>query len=81
MTTVIKASEDDVISIPADMMRQLGLRPGERVQATIENGMLRVKRIESFLALRGVLAGDIAFDKAMQEINDAWLSWSTPASA
>ena len=81
MTTVIKETSEDVISIPAELMRQLGLRTGERVQATIENGALRVKRIEPFLALRGTLAGDTAFDKAMQEINDAWQSWSTPASA
>lgn len=81
MTAVIKGASDDVISIPAGLMEQLGLHEGELVQATVENGTLRVKRIESFLALRGKLAGDEAFDKALKEIDAAWQSWSTPASA
>lgn len=81
MTTVVKGNVDDVISIPADLMRQLGLRDGERVQATVENGVLRVKRIESFLALRGKFAGDDAFEKAIKEIDMSWQSWSTSASA
>lgn len=81
MTVIVKSAANDVISIPASLIEQLGLRDGDRVKTSIEGGELRVIKLNRFLALRGALADDATFDQAMKQMDEFWQSWTTPASA
>jgi antitoxin component of MazEF toxin-antitoxin module len=80
MTIVIKSSDEKHISIPASLMAQLNLREGEEVKATVNGNTLRLERIDKFLRLRGALANNPAFDKAMEYLERAWKAWTPPDS-
>jgi antitoxin component of MazEF toxin-antitoxin module len=81
MSLVIKRSDERSISIPPRLMAELHLREGDEVKAIIEGDTLRLERLDKFLSLRGALADDDAFDRAMEQIDRAWQSWTAPASA
>jgi antitoxin component of MazEF toxin-antitoxin module len=81
MTIVVKSSDEDAIAMPTQLMAALRLREGDEVKAIVEGETLRLTRLDRFLALRGVLADDEEFDRAMEQIDRAWQSWTTPASA
>ena len=81
MTIVVKSSDEDAIAIPTRLMAALKLHEGDEVKAIVEGETLRLTRLDWFLALRGVLADDEEFDRAMEQIERAWQSWTTPASA
>jgi len=81
MTLVVKSSDEDTISLPARLMTVLNLREGEAIKAIVEGQTLRLARLSSFLNLRGALADDEAFDRALEFIDRAWQSWTRPASA
>ena len=61
------------VTIPADLRKQLGLSPGDRVGFVIENGALRlVKRDDRVEAAFGLIQADRAVSKqAMQRAIDA----------
>jgi len=80
MTIVVKSSNEDAIAIPTQLMAALKLHEGDEVKAIVEGETLRLTRLDRFLALRGVLADDEEFDRAMEQIERAWQSWTTPAS-
>jgi antitoxin component of MazEF toxin-antitoxin module len=77
VTIIIKSSDENTISLPAQLMEELNLREGDEVKAILEGETLRLTRLDKFLALRGVLADDKAFDEAMQFLERAWQSWTT----
>jgi antitoxin component of MazEF toxin-antitoxin module len=81
MTLVVKSSDEDTISLPARLMTVLNLREGEPIKAIVEGQTLRLARLSSFLSLRGALADDEAFDRALDFMDRAWQSWTIPASA
>ena len=80
MTVVIRSSDEQHISIPISLMAQLNLREGDEVKAIVEGHTLRLERLDKFLRLRGALANDIAFDEAMKYLDQAWQTWTLPAS-
>jgi antitoxin component of MazEF toxin-antitoxin module len=81
MTLVVKSSDENIISLPARLMTVLNLREGEAIKAIVEGETLRLARLSSFLSLRGVLADDDGFDRALEFIDRAWQSWTIPTSA
>jgi hypothetical protein len=81
MTLVVKSSDENTISLPARLMTVLNLHEGEAIKAIVEGETLRLARLSSFLGLRGVLADDDGFDRALDFIDRAWQSWTIPTSA
>ena len=81
MTVVGKSSDENTISIPAWLMDILKLREGDQVKAIVNGETLRLARLDRFLKLRGMLADDDAFDRAMEWVDRAWQTWTTPVSA
>jgi hypothetical protein len=58
----------------------LNLHDGSIVRATVDQEQLRLEQLDRFLSLRGSLADDEEFDRAMEELNKAWESWPQPDS-
>ncbi|MCA9871779.1 MAG: hypothetical protein H6649_10915 [Caldilineae bacterium] len=81
MTVVAKSTRDDTIFLPEDLLTLLSLKEGDAVKAIIDGQTLKVARLEAFLKLRGTLADDDAFDQAIEELEQGWTAWNTPASA
>lgn len=81
MMTVVKSSDEDEIAIPPRLMELLRLREGDEVKAIVEGQSLRLARIDKFLELRGALADDEEFDRAMELIAQSWKEWKSPTSA
>ncbi|MCC7352337.1 MAG: AbrB family transcriptional regulator [Anaerolineae bacterium] len=81
MTIVVKSTDEDAISLPAGLMAVLNLREGDAIKAIVDGQTLRLARLDKFLALRGILADDEAFDRALASIDRAWKSWTIPISA
>lgn len=75
MTLVVKSTDQSVIAIPADLLKQLNLQEGDEVKAVIDNGALRLKKINAFLRLRGALANNKEFEEAIEHLEQAWRSW------
>lgn len=81
MTLTVRGCDTDAIVIPHRLMEQLQLREGEEVTPVIEGNTLRLSRVGDFLALRGALAEDEDFDRAIQLVKQEWQSWTSSASA
>lgn len=81
MTIVARSTRADTIFLPEKLFSLLKLREGDAVKVVVEGQTLRVARLEAFLSLRGALADDEAFDRAMAEIDQGWNEWTLPASA
>ncbi len=81
MTLVARSTRADTIFLPERLFSLLKLREGDAVKVVVEGQTLRVARLEAFLSLRGALADDEAFDRAMTEIDQGWNEWTSPASA
>jgi antitoxin component of MazEF toxin-antitoxin module len=80
MTLVVQSSDEDTISLPAWLMKLLNLQEGDEIKTIVEGHTLRLASIDQFLALRGVLSEDETFDTAMETLDQAWQSWTTPSS-
>ncbi|GEM_PF-4270331 len=70
MRAIVRTGEPNVISLPVDLMNILGLQDGDVVTA-VEDQALRLARVGRFLELRGILAGDEEFDRAMEWMEKA----------
>jgi antitoxin component of MazEF toxin-antitoxin module len=81
MMIVIKSVEEDTISLPIELMTSLHLAEGDAIKAILEGETLRLARLDSFLALRGTLADDEAFDEAISLLEQGWQSWPVLDSA
>ncbi len=80
MTLVVKITNDNTITLPASMLSRLHLHDGDEVKMSIEGQTLRLTPLEEFLALRGALREDEAFDQAMTYLDRAWQTWTSPSS-
>jgi len=80
MTMIVQSSTEDVISLPVWLMKHLNLREGEEIKTVIEGQTLRLTSVKNFLALRGTLKDDQAFDTAITYLNQAWQEWTLPDS-
>lgn len=78
MTIIVQSSDENAISLPAWLMDVLNLHEGDAVKAVVDGQTLRLTRLDMFLALRGALADDEAFDRAIDFIDQAWNSWTIP---
>jgi len=78
MTIVVKSTPDDTISLPKQLLESLKLSEGEEVKAVVKGQTLRLARLDEFLALRGVMADDDAFDEAMTYLKEIWDKWTPP---
>lgn len=81
MTIIVKSSNEDTISIPDRLLALLHLREGDQVKVIVEGETLRLARLDAFLKLRGALADDEDFARAMELMNQAWQTWTIPDSA
>lgn len=81
MAIIIKSSTEDAISLPARLLAGLNLRDGDEVKVTVEGQTLHLARLDQFFNLRGALANDETFDRAMEFIDRAWQAWTLPISA
>lgn len=68
MTIAVKSSSENAIALPAQLMAELNLREGDVVKAVVDGQALRIAPLDKFLSLRGALADDDAFDRAMEFI-------------
>ncbi len=80
MTITVKTSNENSIAIPAELMAELNLHEGDQVKVIIEGETMRLARLDTFLQLRGVLADDVEFDRAMETLDQAWKTWNSPLS-
>lgn len=80
MKIVVRSSESDVIYLPVHLMDALGLQDGDLVQARVGDQTLRLSRLGRFLELRGALADDEGFDRAMELLDEAWRVWKPSLS-
>lgn len=81
MAIVVTSTNDDIIAIPAWLMKALNLRDGATVKATIEGQSLNLSPLSEFLALRGVLRDDDAFEDAIDSLSGQWDTWTQNLSA
>lgn len=81
MTIIVKSINDNTISLPGWLMKNLNLNDGEEVKTVIEGKTLRLSSLNQFIALRGALSEDDEFDTAIEFLNKAWDSWKTQDSA
>lgn len=81
MTITVKRSDEDTIFLPAWLLATLKLQDGNTVKAIVEGQSLRLARLDQFLALRGALADDQEFDRAMNSLDQMWMQWTMPNSA
>ena len=81
MTIIVKSINDNTISLPGWLMKNLNLHDGEEVKTVIEGKTLRLSSLNQFIALRGALSEDDEFDTAIEFLNKAWDSWKTQDSA
>ncbi len=72
MTVIVQSSSEDVISLPAWLMKVLNLHEGDEIKTVIDGQTLRITPLDQFLALRGALENDQAFDTAIEFLNQAW---------
>ena len=81
MAIVITSANDDIIAMPAWLMKALNLHDGATVKATIEGQSLNLSPLNEFLALRGVLRDDDPFEEAINSLNGQWDEWTQNLSA
>lgn len=81
MTVVIMSQDEETISLPGSLLKQLQLQEGDEIKAVLDGQSLRLSKIEDFLNLRGALAEDEGFDEAMAVVDRAWQQWTLPTSA
>ncbi len=81
MTTIVKSINENIISLPGWLMKNLNLNDGDEVKMLIEGKTLRLSSLNQFIALRGALSEDDGFDKAIEFLDKAWDSWRTQDSA
>ncbi len=80
MTIIARSTKEDTIFLPERLFNLLKLREGDAIRAVVDGQVLRVARLEAFLNLRGVLADDEAFDRAIEELEQGWNAWTLPGS-
>ena len=81
MSIIVKSSNENVISLPIWLMRNLSLTDGEEVKTLIDGKTLRLSSLDQFLALRGSLSDDEQFDTGIEFIDKAWDSWKQPLTS
>jgi antitoxin component of MazEF toxin-antitoxin module len=78
MTLVVQSSSEDVISLPRWLMQVLNLQEGDEIKTLIDGKILRIaslSELDEFLALRGALKDDDAFDAAVEVLDEGWQRW------
>ena len=76
MTLIVKSINENIISLPYWLMKNLNLSDGEEVKTLIEGKTLRLASLNQFIALRGILSEDNEFDTAIETLNKEWDSWT-----
>jgi antitoxin component of MazEF toxin-antitoxin module len=80
MTLVVRSVNENIISLPGQLMAMLNLHDGEEIRTVIDGTTLHLVSLAQFLQLRGALQDDDAFDEAMDDLERAWQSWTIPES-
>ncbi|MBC7228365.1 MAG: hypothetical protein H5T61_14225 [Thermoflexales bacterium] len=70
MKFVVRTSNADVVYLPVSLMDALGLHDGDLVKAQVDQQALRLSRVSRFLELRGALAEDEEFDRALELLEE-----------
>ena len=72
MSMMVKSTSEQVLTLPLSLLKKLNWREGDQVKASVAGDLLKVERLDKFLRLRGALAGDAIFDKAMETLSSMW---------
>ena len=81
MSMIVKSTSEQVLTLPLSLLKKLNWREGDEVKASVAGDLLKIERLDRFLRLRGVLADDADFDKAMETLDQAWNQWTSLDSA
>lgn len=81
MTIIVKSRDEDVITLPSQLLEGLHWPEGSEIKVIMDGQVLRLAPLDQFLALRGSLQDDESFDEAMQLLNESWQSWTALTSA
>lgn len=81
MTLIVKSVNENAISLPSWLMKQLNLADGDTITPVVEGTTLHLKPLQRFLALRGLFQDDDIFEYAISELEQSWQQWTFPESA
>lgn len=80
MSMIVKSTNEQVLMLPLSLLKKLDWREGDEVKVSVTGDLLKIERLGKFLRLRGVLADDAGFDKAMETLDQTWNQWTLPDS-
>ena len=72
MSMIVKSTSEQVLTLPLSLLKKLNWREGDQVKVSVAGDLLKIERLDKFLRLRGALAGDAVFDKAMETLRSMW---------
>ncbi len=76
----VRSSKKDLITVPENILKRLGVKEGEKVDVKVKKGSLTiVKESEEFFALEGALK-DVDIEGPIKELDKEWKKWEAPAS-
>jgi antitoxin component of MazEF toxin-antitoxin module len=76
----VKTGKRNVITFPDNMLEELGLKDGDKVDVRVKDGAIFIsKEAEEFFALEGALK-DIDVETPLKELGKAWKKWNTETS-
>ena len=78
MTVTVSTSNEEMMTLPAWVMKRLNLRDGEKITPIIEGQSIRFDSLDQFLRLRGILRDDQEFDAALELLEQRWRTWTFP---
>ena len=72
MSMIVKSTSEQVLTLPLSLLKKLNWREGDEVKVSVAGDLLKIERLDRFLRLRGALADDAVFDKAMETLSSMW---------
>jgi antitoxin component of MazEF toxin-antitoxin module len=72
----VRSSKKDLITVPENILKRLGVKEGEKVDVKVKKGSLTIviKESEEFFALEGALK-DVDFEGPIKELEKDWERW------
>jgi len=76
----VKTGKKNIITFPDNMLDELGLKDGDRVDVKVKAGTISIsKETEAFFALEGALK-DTDVEIPLKELEKAWKKWNPQKS-
>lgn len=68
---ISKVTKKGVTTIPVEVRKALGMKPGDRLIYTVEGNVVKIRVHPGLLSLSGILASDKGKDMSFDEIRKA----------